>query len=130
MYSLDVARKRINERGPRYAISGTLRPQEVRVDYADTADKAELIRAEFQDEHYYQVMVYAPDGSVDLATLGGARIRAKLACDEATAVLRAGVLRAVEEGRSEVEIARTAQVDRMTVRSWIGKRHHHRDHRQ
>lgn len=66
-------------------------------------------------------MVDPPVGSIDLAKLGRERMDAKRAFEEKTAILRAGVLRALGEGRAEAEVARTAGVDRMTVRKWAGK---------
>lgn len=117
----DASFKLIDERGPRWAVVGTIRPREVQFFYADTAERAEAIREDLKSSHHRQVQVHPPQGSVNLAELGGARLRAKAAFDEATSVLRAGVLRAAEEGRSEVEIAKTAGVDRMTVRKWLGK---------
>jgi hypothetical protein len=71
----------------------------------------------------HNVVRLAPlDESSELVGLGRARQDAKRAYDEATAVLRAGVLRALEAGRAEAEVARAAGVDRMTVRDWAGKR--------
>lgn len=124
MYGRDEAHRRINGRGPRYAIFGVIRPGEARTEYADTAERAEQIREKFEDPDewgYRQVQVYPPVGAVDLTALGEARRAAKEAFDETTAVLRAGVLRALEAGRAEAEVARAAGVDRMTVRSWAGK---------
>lgn len=122
MHTQQGAREDIAKRGPRYAVYGVIRPGEARVTYADTAERAEQIREDFQGNwHYRNVEVYPPAGSVDLAELGRARQKVQRELDEATMVLRAAVLRAAEEGRSEVEIARTAQVDRMTVRKWLGK---------
>jgi DNA-directed RNA polymerase specialized sigma24 family protein len=108
-------------RGPRWAVIGRVRSNEDVGDYEDTAELAERRAEKYRELGYYQVQVYPAVGSVDLRTLGEARRNAKEAYDEATAILRAGVLRALEENRSEAEIARTAGVDRMTVRSWAGK---------
>lgn len=124
MYTSQEARRQVDERGPFYAITGTIRPGEARTQYADTAEAAERIREKFEDPDqwgYRQVRVYPPVGSVDLAALGRARDDARRAFDEATATLRAGVLRALEDGRAEAEVARAAGVTRMTVRSWAGK---------
>lgn len=110
-----------DERGPRYLVHGTIRPREYAVHYADTAEQAEVWRTALEEQRHRQVRVIPPDGSIDLGALAGKRRQAKEAFDEATAVLRAGVLRALEDGRSEVEVARVAEVDRMTVRSWQGK---------
>ncbi len=66
--------------------------------------------------------MHAPAGSVDLAELGRVRSEARRALDEKTTILRAAVLRALEDGRAEAEVAREAGVDRMTVREWAGKR--------
>lgn len=108
-------------RGPRWAVTGTIRQGEHTGAYADTGEGAEAVRARYEQTGYYQVQVYPPQGSVDLSALGQARAAAKVAYDEATAILRAGVLRALEEDRDETEVARTAKVDRQTVRAWAGK---------
>ena len=121
---MTTAEQKIADRGPRWAVYGIVRPGEARVQYADTAEWAERIQAEFEDPNNYgyrNVRVYPPDGSIDLGELGRARAEAKRAYNEATELLRAGVLRAIEEGRNEAEIARTGLVDRMTVRKWAGK---------
>jgi hypothetical protein len=111
----------IRARGPRFAVIGTVRRNEHQGIYADNAETAETLRQRYEAAGYYQVQVYPPLGSVDLGALGRARADAKATFDEATALLRAGVVRAVEEGRAETEIAATAGVDRMTVRAWAGK---------
>lgn len=112
----------VNERGPRYAVIGHIRQGESEVRYGDTAEVAERIRESHERSGYYQIHVYPPVGSIDLGKLGRDRDAAKRAFDEATAILRAAVLRALDEGRAEAEVARTAGVDRMTVRAWAGKR--------
>jgi hypothetical protein len=110
-------------RGPRYAVTWSVNTDMHEGTYTDTAELAEKVRAiALFEGHCYNVHVSAPEGSVDLAALGDARLKAKRAFDEATAFLRAGVLRALEDGRSESEVARSARVDRMTVRTWAGKR--------
>ena len=48
--------------------------------------------------------------------------RALRRMERAKSVLREAVLNAVEDGHPEARIAREAGVDRMTVRSWQGKR--------
>lgn len=109
-------------RGPRYIVSGTIRRGEFAAQYAETADQAEAIRRQYEAGHYYQVKVLPPEGSVNLEALGRARREAKAAFDEAHALVRAGVLRALEDGRDEAEVARAAGVDRQAVREWQGKR--------
>lgn len=117
-----VAWKRIAERGPRYAVYRGLRAGQGVTDYYDTAPEAETAVERLRDEGgYYGIRIVPPDGAVDLVSLGQARAEARRAYDEATAVLRAGVLRALEEGFAEAGAARAAVVDRMTVRAWAGK---------
>lgn len=121
----DTAEKMIAERGPRYVVQVGIRRGEVLIYYADTAERAETLYDRYVSEGGYQLTytkVIPPRESVDLAQLGRDRQDAKRRFDEATDILRAGVLRAIEGGRSEHEIARQAGVDRMTVRSWQGKR--------
>lgn len=120
--TLALLNKMIAERGPRYLIHGTIRRGEYAAHYADTGERAEGIREKLEGDRHYQVRVIPPSGAIDLGELGRARMEAKRVFDDATAILRAGVLRAAEENREETEIARTAGVDRMTVRSWLGKR--------
>ncbi|GAA0739286.1 hypothetical protein Drose_04095 [Dactylosporangium roseum] len=120
-HTTDKALEMIEQRGPRFAVIGNIRRGQSMVSYADTGEQAERIRETFVESSYYQIKVHPPVGSVDLAGLGRDRSDAKAAYDEATAILRAGVLRALEEGREETEVARTAGVDRQTVRAWAGK---------
>ena len=111
----------VNSRGPRYAVMGSIRRGEAAAVYAETADQAEQIKERWQEQGRYQVRVYPPEGSFDLAPLTKARQDAIAAERDATAILRAAVIREHERGRSEVELARQADVDRMTVRKWLGK---------
>lgn len=115
---LDAAAKR----GPRYFVYGTIRPGEMEGHYCDTGEQAERLRQEWEHAGRYTVHVNPPVGSVDLKPLADARRKAIAELDEATSVLRAAVLRALEDGRAEAEVARAAGVDRMTVRAWSGKR--------
>lgn len=123
MHTNERARQQVAERGPRWAVYGQIRPGEAIVQYADTAEAAEQLRDEFEagGRGYHQVKVHPPVGSIDLAELGRERADAKRLYDEKNAIVRAGVLRALEDGRAEAEVARTAGVDRMTVRKWAGK---------
>lgn len=121
MYSNTAAHDMVDDRGPRFAVRGSIRPGESYFSYADTAEQAEKIREHCEASGYYQIRVYPPAGSVDLGKLGRDRAAAQRVLEEKTQVLRAGVLRALEEGRAEAEVARTAGVDRMTVRKWAGK---------
>lgn len=121
MIGWETRSKMIAERGPRWVVHGTIRRDEFAVHYATTAERAEQLREKLDGSHHRHVTVVPPDGSVELATLGRDRAEAQRVLTEKTAILRAGVLRALDEGRSEVEVARTAGVDRMTVRKWAGK---------
>lgn len=121
MLTLSSLGRMQGERGPRYLVSAQVRGGEWCAGYAADADAAEATRGWLDAESYRNAKVTAPEGSVDLEALGHTRRQAKEALDEATAVLRAGVLRAVEAGRAEAEVSRAAGVDRMTVRSWLGK---------
>lgn len=120
-----TADKMIAERGPRYVVQVGVRRGELLIHYADTAERAESLYDKYVNEGGYQLAytkVIPPQGSIDLAGLGRVRTEALRKAQEATDILRAGVLRATEAGRSEHEIARQAGVDRMTVRNWLGKR--------
>jgi hypothetical protein len=108
-------------RGPRWQIHATVGPGEYCAGYAATAESADATRAWLEQRGYRQIKIVPPDGSVDLEALGRERSKAKAALDEATALLRAGAFRALEAGRSEVEVAAAAGIDRQTLRAWIGK---------
>lgn len=124
--------EQIDARGPRFAVVGSIRPGEKRLEYWYTAEQAEKARESFTETWgYYQVRVYPPIGAINLDALGQERIDAKRVFDEKTSILRAAVLRSLEgftdengteiPPRSEAEVARVAGVDRMTVRAWAGK---------
>lgn len=121
MISVSRALEMAAERGPRYCVTATIRPNEHSVTYTNDAEDAERARERYESSGHYMVRVYPPQGSVDLAKLGRERADARRVADEKTTILRAAVLRALEEGRAEAEIARTAGIDRMTVRKWAGK---------
>jgi DNA-directed RNA polymerase specialized sigma24 family protein len=114
----------IRERGPRYAITGTIRRGEFSAQYALTSESAEKVFEHYQELGYRNVKVHVPDVpgvDIDLASYGRALADARSVLEEKTQILRAAVLRATEAGRAEAEIARVAGIDRMTVRSWLGK---------
>ena len=125
LFHADIA-KAVEERGARYCITATIRRGELAYSYADTGERAEQIREDYQETwHYYNVRIHPPVFDVDvaeeLAKLGQKRAELKRAEREVTAKLRATVLRAAERSFAEADIARRADVDRMTVRKWLGK---------
>ena len=112
------------ERGPRWLVTAKIRAGEYDAMYAPTAEFAEQLRERWADPDTYgrrSVTVVPPQDAIDLEALGRTRRDAQRALDEATSVLRAGVMRALEAGRAEAEVARAAAVDRQTVRAWAGK---------
>jgi len=125
MYTKHSARQKLDARGPRFAIWVELGRDSAQVIYADTATQAEKIRerelAEWSHNEQ-RVQLHPPAGSVSLTEAARERETAKAAFNEKTAILKAAALQALEEGRAEAEVAREARVDRMTIRSWAGKR--------
>lgn len=119
--TLDRLTKMERERGPRWLVYGTIRQGEFIASYTDAADTAEWMHQKLEADGYRQVRTVVPVGGVDLAKLGRDRADAKRVLREVTATLRAGVVQALTEGRSESEVARTAGIDRQTVRAWAGK---------
>jgi len=119
------AQKKLDARGPRWAIWIELDRDSAQVIYADTADRAEKLREHHLAEWSYneqRVQLHLPAGSVSLTEAANEREEAKTAFNEKTAILKAVALQALEDGRAEAEVARGARVDRMTIRSWAGKR--------
>jgi DNA-directed RNA polymerase specialized sigma24 family protein len=121
----DIA-KALEDRGARYCITGTIRPGEFAYSYADTGEQAEKIRVNYQDNwRYYNLRIHPPvfdeDLAAELTKLGEKRAELKRTEQEVTSKLRATVLRAAEHSFAEADIARRANVDRMTVRKWLGK---------
>lgn len=116
----------IEERGARYCITGIIRGGEFTYRYASTSEQAETIREDFTEKQKYrQVRVHPPvfdmDVAEELSKLGNERAELKRAEREVTDKLRATVHRAAARGLAEADIARRADVDRMTVRKWLGK---------
>lgn len=58
----------------------------------------------------------------DLCALGRRRAAAKAELDAATADAKAAARAMADQGVPEAELARRLKVDRMTIRSWLGKR--------
>lgn len=58
----------------------------------------------------------------ELVRIGRRRAKAKAAFEKVNDEAKAAVVAAAEAGVPEAELARVLQVDRMTVRSWLGKR--------
>ncbi|MFF8100205.1 hypothetical protein ACF07S_10575 [Streptomyces sp. NPDC016640] len=125
MYTKHAARQELDARGPRYAIWVELGKDEAQVIYADTATQAEKIRerrlAEYSGNEQ-RVQLHPPAASISLTDAAGEREKVKVELAEKTAALKAVALQALEDGRAEAEVAREARVDRMTIRSWAGKR--------
>lgn len=59
---------------------------------------------------------------VDLDGIGQRRARAKANYLRLTEEAKAAARQAAEDGISEMELARRLKVDRMTIRSWLGKK--------
>lgn len=124
MLSITGMNEMVADRGPRYAVTGTIRRDEYAATYALDSAAAESMFEHYQTRGYRNVKVHVPtDGGVtiDLATYGRDRDDALRAAKEKTEILRAAILRAIEGGRAEAEVARSAGIDRMTVRDWNGK---------
>lgn len=73
------------------------------------------------DGDVWAALVRREEGET-LDSLGRARTLARQEAKQATAHVRGMTILAVSEGVPEAEAARRAQVDRMTVRRWLGKR--------
>lgn len=54
------------QRGPRYCVTGMIRPHEHAVSYADDAEEAERIREGYETAGYHQLQVYPPAEGVNL----------------------------------------------------------------
>lgn len=121
MFGHDRVGEKLAARGPRYAVSATIRPGEFRVDYVVSGELAEQCRAELEESGHYNVRVHLPEGGLDLREYGRRLGAARLALDEQMFIARAAALRALEEGQAEAAVARELRVDRMTVRKWAGK---------
>lgn len=122
MLSLAAALDQIASRGPRFAVVGTIRRDELRLEFADTSARAEEIADRMRGDRLHQVRVHVPVGDPDLGAIGRALAAARMAERDAAALARAAALRADEAGTPEAAIARELGVNRMTVRSWLGKR--------
>jgi hypothetical protein len=124
--SFSRVREMKEQRGPRHLVSGRVEGGVYRARYAATASEAERIADEYENEGLKAIEVYAP-GDVDsliriAEDLGAERRDIKAQEREVTDKLRAACLRLLEQGAAETAVAAAAQVDRMTVRSWQGKR--------
>lgn len=109
----------VADRESRFAVTATIRTHENVGYYADTAEIAERHRASLESTHHRNVCVTPPVGSVNLTSLGRTARQAEQAYANATNVLRAGVLRAAEDDRLDVEIAHQSGVPVRTVREWL-----------
>lgn len=114
-------------RGPRHLVYGTVRRNEFRAVYATSAAQAEHEAARLEADHLRQVRILAPatveadhaDVLRDAALIWRTARDAEI---DLRQQLAAAIVTAVQDGMSESEAARLAGVDRMTVRSWLGKR--------
>jgi len=64
---------------------------------------------------------YMPDATTTVSALGKKRARQRAALADTTEQLAEAVRAAVAAGMTEVDVAKLAQVDRMSVRRWVGK---------
>lgn len=114
----------IRERGPRYLVTADIERATYAAKYEDTADAAEATFDRYAADGHKNARVHLPDVpglDIDLRKYGRDRAEALRVAEEKTSILRAAVLRAIEAGRSEAEVARSAGIDRGTVRDWLGK---------
>jgi hypothetical protein len=118
------ARQQLAERGPRWAIWIETGRHHAEVHYADTAAQAEKLReihlADWSHNEQ-RVQLYPPAEAMSLGRAASQRLKAETAFKKKTAILKTVVLQALAQGRSEAEVARSAGVDRMTIRAWAGK---------
>lgn len=125
-YSLHRVAEMNRQRGLRHFVHGTIRRDELRAEYAATAEEAERIAEKYRTQGLRQVRITAPvdaDDLIDAArTLGSARKSLIEQERDVTQQLRAAVTQMAEQGIAETVIAQAALVDRMTVRKWLGKR--------
>lgn len=112
----------VAERGPRFAVTGTIRKDEMRLHLVASAAQAELLADSMRRDHIRGVKIHLPIGEPDLGKVGRTLSDARNALAEAMNLAEAAGLRAIEAGMSESEVARMLTVDRMTVRKWQGKR--------
>lgn len=114
-------------RGPRHLVYGTVRRNEFRAVYATSAAQAEQEAARLEGDNLRQVRILAP-ATIEAEhadVLRESSIMWRAARDaeiDLRQQLCAAVVSAVAGGMSESEASRLAGVDRMTVRSWLGKR--------
>lgn len=126
MHNLEAITKMLAERGPRYAVTGTIRQHEYYITFPLTSAAAETALESFAERGYYDTRVHQPVDAgpkIDLAKYGRDLADARRVVSERTIVLRAAVLRAVDANpdRSEDEIARTTGEDPAVVRAWLGR---------
>ena len=110
-----------NDRGPRYFVSYRTEPGQYCYCYCATADMADRTAERFRED-YRQVRITLP---VDLVPLGeqtrqlGKNRRARAAAEhDATAKLKAAVVRLVAMKVSVEQAAQLAGVDVATVSNW------------
>lgn len=109
-----------SKRGPRYAVSGTIRGGEFDIEFADTAAHAEQLAERMRADNRHNVRLHLPQES-DFSAIASEFRTARSRLASATELARAAAHRMTEMGISESETARQLGVDRMTVRSWLGK---------
>jgi len=61
------------------------------------------------------------DAATTVTALGKKRARQRAALADTTEQLAEAVRAAIAAGMTEVDVAKLAQVDRMSVRRWVGK---------
>lgn len=120
-HGLTSANETIKNRGPRFAVKGTIRGGEFAVELADTADRAEEILTRMEADGYRNVRLHLPDSTIDYTSVARGLAEARDRLNNATEVARAAANRLTEAGISEAQTARMLGVDRMSIRSWIGK---------
>jgi hypothetical protein len=112
----------ITARGPRWSVHGTIRQGEYAHAYALTADEADRQYERLTEFGHYTVRIVPPEGAISLTDLRDERIRARQTLADVEQRLKAACIAEIAKGRSEVEVARDAGVDRArTLRPWLGK---------
>lgn len=123
-HSLEGLKAAEKERGPRFFVSYARGDKQYGFAYFDTAEAADEGAARYRKD-YRHVRITPPSDLMTLTEmtrqLGKERKTAIEAEREATGKVKAAVVRLVALGTSETQAAEIADVDRMTVRKWIGK---------
>lgn len=108
----------VTARGPLWAVYATNPNWGPWMQYAHTAEAADLAADRLRGQQYTQVTVIPPEGSTNLTPLRIEYQTARDVIDDVTRRMRAATVAAIRAGRSVAEVSAASGIPERTLATW------------